>query len=186
MKIIVGVDYSMASPAICVHSDECTKPFSFHNCRFFFLTSRKRHLFPNQYFFGSSHEEYSCSEERYNRLSDWAIDKINPAAKIFLEGYAFGAKGQIFNIGENTHSLKHKIWKLKNYIPNSYVTFAPGIIKKFATGKGNANKILMYDAFIAETSINLSNLFGVKPGASPISDIVDAYYICKLGYNQSN
>ena len=59
--------------------------------------------------------------------------------------------------------------------------FAPSEIKKFATGKGNANKMLMYEAFVEETGDDLANLFEIDDysGQSPVSDIVDSYYIAK-------
>ena len=59
--------------------------------------------------------------------------------------------------------------------------FAPSTIKKFATGKGNANKELMYEAFVEETGDDLAKLFEFDPykGQSPVSDIIDSYYIAK-------
>ena len=59
---------------------------------------------------------------------------------------------------------------------------APTAIKKFATGKGNANKELMYESFLKETSRNLQEELVVKSEkiGNPTSDIVDSYYICKI------
>jgi hypothetical protein len=60
---------------------------------------------------------------------------------------------------------------------------APSAIKKFATGKGNAKKEDMYASFVEETGVDLSIILdqSVDPKVnSPISDIVDAYYIAKL------
>lgn len=183
MKSVVGIDYSMSCPAICVHRACPGSPFSFSNCHFYFITDRKRCLVSDKFFSGYSHDEYLCQEQRFNNLAAWAVHKIDSDAEIFLEGYAFGAKGQVFHIGENTHALKDKIWHLKGFSPKSYTTFTPGVIKKFATGKGNADKVMMHDAFVSETAIQIHTHFGVKPGASPISDIIDAYYICKYGHN---
>ena len=50
------------------------------------------------------------------------------------------------SIAENTGLLKHKLYKIK--VPTKPVP--PTVIKKYATGKGNANKELMYEAFCAE------------------------------------
>ena len=70
--------------------------------------------------------------------------------------------------------------KLQRVAPTVSV-FAPSEIKKFATGKGNANKMLMYEAFLEETGDDLALLFGIDTynGESPVSDIVDSYYIAK-------
>ena len=59
--------------------------------------------------------------------------------------------------------------------------------KKFATGKGNANKVLMYEAFIEETGDDLAKLFEFDPytGQSPVSDIIDSYYIAKYSVTNS-
>ncbi len=71
----------------------------------------------------------------------------------------------------------------KNKLP--FTTFPPTVIKKYATGKGNANKDLMYDSFIGEllTPPNLKDLITPKSKKiiSPVSDIVDSYFIAKCG-----
>ena len=90
------------------------------------------------------------------------------------------AKGQVFNIGENTGILKYK---LRERVAPKMSIFAPSEIKKFATGKGNANKMLMYEAFTEETGDDLSLIFGPwdqgYKGQSPVSDIIDSYYRAK-------
>ena len=74
--------------------------------------------------------------------------------QIALEGYAYGAQGRIFHIAENTGVLKYKIYQQS--IP--LTIFTPSEIKKFATGKGNADKEKMYDSFISETNILLKSI----------------------------
>ena len=69
-------------------------------------------------------------------------------------------------------------YKLKIECGWDYTLIAPSVIKKFATDKGNANKELMLGAFQEDTGVNLEVLLdsSVK---SPITDIADAYFICK-------
>ena len=57
----------------------------------------------------------------------------------------------------------------------------PTTIKKFATGKGNADKTMMHKSFIEETGIDLKTTItpDKKEVDNPVSDIVDSYYICK-------
>ena len=62
-----------------------------------------------------------------------------------------------------------------------YETIVPSVVKKFASGKGNADKQLMYDSFKKETNINLMNLFEQEKLNNPVTDIVDSYYIAKVG-----
>ena len=51
----------------------------------------------------------------------------------------------------------------------------------FATGKGNASKDLMYESFLQDTGVPLSQFMKMDSEKikSPLSDIVDAFYICK-------
>ena len=60
------------------------------------------------------------------------------------------------------------------------------VIKKYATGKGNANKEVMYEAFNAEllTPPDLKTILKPKSTklTSPVTDIVDAYFIAKWGW----
>ena len=60
------------------------------------------------------------------------------------------------------------------------------MIKKFATGKGNADKDMMYDSFYKETKMNLKKIFDTEKVGNPVSDIVDSYYIQKIGYENSS
>ena len=63
-----------------------------------------------------------------------------------------------------------------------YETVVPSVVKKGATGKGNADKDKMYEAFVKETKIDLKKIFDTDKVGNPISDIVDSYYIQKVGY----
>jgi Holliday junction resolvasome RuvABC endonuclease subunit len=62
-------------------------------------------------------------------------------------------------------------------------TVVPSVVKKGATGKGNADKDKMYEAFVKDTKIDLKKLFDTEKVGNPISDIVDSYYIQKVGYD---
>jgi len=97
-----------------------------------------------------------------------------------LEDYAFNAQGRVFHIAENTGILKYKCYQ--NSIPLEVVS--PSHVKKIATGKGNADKTQMYQAFVNETSIPLKDIISPnkKDIGNPVSDIVDSYYICKALY----
>jgi hypothetical protein len=61
----------------------------------------------------------------------------------------------------------------------------PTVVKKFASGKGNADKDRMYEAFVKETGAELMKEISPdsKKVASPVSDIVDSYFICKYAYS---
>ena len=59
-------------------------------------------------------------------------------------------------------------------------TIAPTVIKKFATGKGNAKKDMMLSNFITSTGCDVRQVLDYA-GDNPISDIVDSYFICEYG-----
>lgn len=183
--MIIGIDYSMTSPAICI----CCNEFKYENCKFMYVTSKKTLAGKlTDSIVGYGMYDWEDNTDRFNKLARHTMDFIAlqqllcPEEKlnVGIEGYAFGAKGQVFNIGENTGVLKHFLSR-EDVQPAIH---APSAIKKFATGKGNANKELMYEAFLAETGDNLMSKFGIKKDAKkipgPITDIVDAYYIAKL------
>ncbi len=88
------------------------------------------------------------------------------------ENYAYAATGRVFNIGENTGILKYKLFQ--NHM--MFDTVVPGTVKKFATGKGNAKKDQMRDAFVEDTGIELGKI-------KQWSDIADSYWIAKWFYS---
>lgn len=176
--IVVGIDYSMSSPSICVHKG---KTWSFDNCTFHFLTTKKKYTLKTQNFHGEHHDSFLTQEERFSNIASWAKSKVPIGAKVGIEGYAYASKGVVFDIGENTGLLKHFLWKEKT----QFSVYSPPTIKKFATGKGNANKIAMNEAFVKEVDLHLDSHFGCRVGDSPISDIVDSYYIAKYTFHES-
>jgi len=190
----IGIDYSLSSPGICVNTSE--EEFRYEDCKFYYLTNTKKYegTFKEKMAFGTSaveyigapHRPYNSEPERYNNIANWAIDiiKLYGDAKtginrikptIQIEDYSFGSTGRVFHIAENLGLLKYK---LKIECGWDYTLLAPSVIKKFATDKGNANKEMMLHAFQEDTGVNLGELFdsSVK---SPITDVADAYFICK-------
>ncbi len=194
--VIVGIDYSMSCPALTIHLGE---KWSFDNCKFCFLTHKKKYLdssLPNiligqyhssQKFYIDRFEDYLSEEDRFYRLArqthefftNWA-NIANSA--VFIEGYSFGSKGKVFEIGEACGALKSRIWEA-GY---EYQTVPPTVVKKFASGKGNAKKDMMHESFLKETQFDISEYFGCGIGKSPGSDIVDSYYIAKYGFYLKN
>lgn len=179
---IVGVDYSMTSPSLCVFSG--TK-FEYNKCKFFYLTDKKKLEVKNKIMEGTLFDEYRNQQERFDFISRWALNIINRHSPsiVFMEDYSFASTGRVFNIAENAGLLKHKMWTSNQ----PFYTIPPTVIKKFATGKGNSNKEAMEKSFKEETSIDVKQLLGLTPSQwNPSSDIIDSYYICKYGYEQTH
>ena len=189
----IGIDYSLSSPGVCVNTSE--EEFQYEDCKFYYLTNTKKYnaTFKEKMAFGTSaveyvgtpHKPYSSEPERYNNIANWVINIIkaqyppNHVSKkcpiIQIEDYSYGSTGRVFHIAENLGLLKYK---LKIECGWDYTLLAPSVIKKFATDKGNANKDLMLDAFEKDTGTNLAQVFDTT-SKSPVSDVADAYFICK-------
>lgn len=178
-KTIIGIDYSLTSPAVCVNIDGDA------GLMFYYLTSKKKYTgMMSEEIVGYEHKEWKDPIQRFKYISDFALDIISPLLnpKIFIEGYSYGSKGQgLFQIAENCGILKYRLQEKS--LP--YETVVPSVVKKGATGKGNADKDMMYNAFVAETNIDLKSIFETEKVGNPISDIADSYYIQKVGYENS-
>ena len=184
-QTIVGIDYSLNSPAICIAGDD----FDFDKCSFHFLTSKKKHIGKfGKNIFGYEIKDYKTPIERFTNISTWALDIIHKhkddTAKVFIEGYSFGSKGQaVFQIAENCGILKYRLQMSPSIL---YDTIVPSVVKKYASGKGNADKQLMYDSFKNHTKQDLLKMFDMGKLNNPVTDIVDSYYIAKVGYENSS
>ena len=178
---IVGIDYSMSCPCSCVFVGG--KEFDISNCQFLFLSDTKKYHQTFSNIKGIPVPEFSSNEERYDKISDIFLNvmKSSNVTTFSIEGYAYGGSGVVFHIAENTGLLKHKVYK-EGIDINIY---PPSRIKKFATGSGRADKSQMYESFLKETGLDLRKLLNYEKTKieSPISDIVDSYYICKYQHS---
>ena len=175
-KTIIGIDYSLTSPAVCVNDG---------SLKYFYLTSKKKWTGRiSEDIIGYEHKEWTDPIERFKYISDFALDIISPLLnpQIYIEGYSYGSKGQgLFQIAENCGILKYRLQE--EQLP--YATVVPSVVKKGATGKGNADKEMMYEAFVKETKLDLKKIFDTEKVGNPISDIADSYFIQKVGYENS-
>ena len=174
-RTIVGIDYSLTSPAVCVIEND--------KLNFYYLTNKKKYIGQmSKNIIGYEHEEYDDPIERFTHISNFVLDILSKikSPQIFIEGYSFGSKGQgLFQIAENCGILKYRI--LSEY-KLAYETCVPTVVKKFATGKGNADKDMVYEAFVKETGIDLKKIFDTEKVGNPVSDVADSYFIAKCGY----
>jgi len=183
---IAGIDYSLTSPAICVWKSTDDRLFNFDDCALYYLEIPKRrgptpHGILNIH--ADPYPEWETEEERHELLSKWTMSIVT-GCEVFIEGYAFATSGtsHVRSIAENTGLLKHKMYKVKQ----SFTSVPPTVIKKYATGKGNANKEGMYEAFVDELLTPTDLKERLTPKATkvknPVSDLVDSYFICKYGW----
>ena len=168
----VGIDYSLTSPAVCINDGKL---------KFYYLTTKKKWLGKqSDNIIGYEHKEWTDPIQRFKQISDFALDIINSTynPKVYIENYSYGSKGRaLFQIAENTGLLKYRLMEEK--IP--YEVVVPSVVKKGATGKGNADKEKMYEAFVKETKLDLKKIFDTEKVGNPISDIADSYFVMRVG-----
>lgn len=178
--IIAGIDYSMSSPSMCIYDTE--KPFTFENCSIYYSNAKKKYVINVKNLHGTVLPEINHDEpmHRYDAICKIFAKALldNKVEYVCIEGYALGSHaGLVFNIAENTSLLKHFMWKSGI----KYINPSPSTVKKFFTGKGNADKIKVVETFINETKVNLQDVFGTKTiEAAPINDICDSFAMCKF------
>ena len=183
----IGIDYSLNSPALCIASGD----MSFKNCKFHYLSSKKKYIGQFNNITGTEYPEWSDPIERFTTISKWVylslrsygdMELFNGKTVVHIEGYSYGSKGQaIFQIAENCGILKYSLQEKRI----GYDIIVPSIVKKFATDKGNANKELMYEYFCKDTKTDLMKTFDMQTLSNPITDIVDSYYIARCGYESA-
>ena len=185
---IVGIDYSMTCPCICVFESD-VPDFDINKCTFHFTTDTNIESPDKSKYKHYSIKEYSSNEERFFELTQWSIgcilgeDNILPCHTM-IEGYAMGGKGKVFHIGENTGYLKIELWRRGI----KFDIVEPTVVKKYATGKGNSTKDIMHEEFVNRYGINLFEMFTKnsrrKKLGSPEGDIVDSAFICSYACNK--
>jgi crossover junction endodeoxyribonuclease RuvC len=110
--------------------------------------------------------------ERLQAIRDEVVKHALHSDIILVEGYAFGARGNaMFSIGELGGVIRLALYELSK----PYIEIAPTQLKKFATGKGNANK----DEVIA-AAIRKFNFQGTD------NNEADAYVLNRIGNSHYN
>lgn len=163
----------MTSPCLAIWRD--------NRYKFHFLTPTKKmptHFNQdNMTFIGRYNDfEYIDNIDRFDQITSWCLSIIdeNNVGNVILEDYSYASTGKVFQIGENFGLLKYKLRCSK--IP--YKTVPPTVLKKFATGKGNASKLDLQTQFIRDTGVHIKRLLDMTESQwNPSSDIVDSYYL---------
>ena len=178
MTKFIGIDYSYTSPAICILGDD------FKNSFFYFANQNKKLCYNALNYEGTLlDKDHADNVDRYEKIALWAVSKIQQhwvdGSRIYLEGYAFGARGGLlFNIAENAGLLKYHIKKQFGIHPE---IVAPTAVKKDFTGKGNANKEGMVKNLLDKEGVCILQWMQMNKLGSPAHDVVDSYAIASYG-----
>jgi Holliday junction resolvasome RuvABC endonuclease subunit len=180
---IIGIDYSINSPAVCFFEGET---FSFEKCRFRFIAQKKNQIIHTNQFHGIEllSKDFSNPLLRYETMFKNVLDDITPDYEMMVEDYSFGSVGRsILSMVENSTIMRYNLFRRGLTIN----LVSPKTIKKYATGSGNADKSMMYDAFLKETNFDLNLLLSTEglKNNKPVDDIVDSYFICKYKFEST-
>ena len=175
---IVGLDLSPKSPGCFKYKlNDDMEPVEFDYMGF---TDVKKNEQEKIHFY---HKDKTFNN--YIDREEWMLKRIEAFCYnvdyVAIEDYAFNATGRVFHIAEFAGLVKYKLYKMNKKIR----LYDPGTIKLFASGKGNGDKIRMYDSY-KDTNDNYQFDINTLPevrqssGKSPTSDLIDAYFACNL------
>lgn len=178
--LIVGIDWSITSPALTIFDTESNRPIAFYAMR-----NRKRLVSSDDIItLFEPITEYENDIERFDKMANLYIDVIKEykIKNVFLEGFAYRAMGNTYSIGESTAMVKYYLWKAGINLE----IFQPSAIKKDFTDKGNASKTLMWDTYSSrEEYIDFIRILNLERRGdkipSPVDDIVDSLAIAEMG-----
>lgn len=102
---------------------------------------------------------------------DWLRSAVSDMARsadlVLIEDFSFGSKGRaVYQIGGLQFMVRHYLWK--SGIP--YCLVAPSQLKKFATGKGNADKSIVIREVFARWGVSIDD-----------DNAADAYVLAMIG-----
>ena len=89
-KTIIGIDYSLNSPAVCISTNGGT---AFSDCYFYYLTSKKKYIGKMlENVIGYEHKEWKSHIERFSNLSGWVLHILDTLHKkqIHYHGFTIG------------------------------------------------------------------------------------------------
>ena len=187
--IIIGIDFSITSPAVTILTPERTEIWSVLKNK---EASKIENIESPKFYQLCGPNEISASEwgDSYVKREMCIANKISTAIQetcaewldygfpnifIAIEGYSFGSKHTFAHkIGEATGCL---IAALFYELPSSVKFFRPSPpeVKKSVGAKQKDGKQGVYDAFSERFNVNLMEVMEKKKLAGPITDICDSW-----------
>jgi Holliday junction resolvasome RuvABC endonuclease subunit len=177
---IAGIDWSITCPAMCIGDGEQFVINTF---------TKKKGVTGEGNIRLDKVPEFKDNQERFNDLATqfWYECVKHGVKTVFIEDYAFAGNGRITDIAESVGVLKHMLWQQGI----SIIPVSPSANKLAASGKGNAKKHEMVEAFKkVHPEIDLEKITkaNITPSSvpSPIQDIVDAFFLYQYGISKLN
>jgi len=94
------------------------------------------------------------------------IEDIDEKTVVFIEGYSFGSIGRKEFIAELGGTIRLMLYEQEI----EFIDVPPTVLKKYITGKGNADKVAM--------AIAVQKQYGID---FPTTDQTDAFALCQVG-----
>lgn len=188
--IIWGVDNSINGTGLCILT--LSDNMQVDNIKLHGFDKRMKYSDGTEIVFSDGNVSVSNLSSSYSRLpyhhkpvyiKNLFCDSYGTPDYVFFEDYAISNGKQSNNltsVAEFCGGLKECFYN--DCIP--YITYTPGQIKLFATNNGNADKVMMGDAFSSALElkyVNSDKYFRLKKYESPRADMVDAFWIAVLG-----
>lgn len=161
MKFIIGIDQSITSTGVCIIG----KDFDY-GPKFVRITSEKNSTDPM--------DPYVRVKSICNALAD--IIDFHSCEDVAIEGLAYSASGDATRL---LAGLQFCIMSMLIDKGCSVIIVPPTELKKFASGKGNANKDVMVDSLPDDIKMEL---LSIKKSDGRY-DLTDAYFLANFYKN---
>lgn len=199
-RITVAIDLSITSPGIAIHGINNSILLITHSEHLKHHISKCNNVIDIR-LLANTRTHTHTKETYFNRIkynAEMVVGIINDMIKdekdvhFYIEGYSFSARGMVFDIAELTGIVKYLLEQQYSTVVN---IAEPSVIKKFATGKGNANKQQMRDAIknVPDVFQLYQQITPIIQGRSkkdltsesPLADLTDAYYLLQYALSRS-
>jgi len=189
MMKIAGIDPSIDSTGKCIMTlDEI---YNIEKVEFYGYNSVKKRCFKGNnvevFHVGSKYKKMNMCD-RQNIAYDFLKTDMFGVSYVAFEGYAYGKKitRSLVQLGEFIGGLK------KMYYDQGMglLIYAPRMVKRFATGDGNAEKVTMCQMFMKEFPNFYPEDFKKLPKyVDPHADMCDAFWVaetlrCQIVYEK--
>ena len=115
-----------------------------------------------------AHKSFTQWFDRVDDITKQVMLYVDEGSIVFVEGYAFGATGQVFNIAELSGYIKYQLYRGNC---TAVIQVPPTSLKKFITGKGNAKKELILKEVYKTYGVDFED-----------NNEADAYALARMAY----
>lgn len=146
----VGVDISLTGTGLCTLND-------------------KGEVVKSTCIMTKAHDCFHALYKRIDYITNAVTDFVGDAGLVFVEGYAYGACGQVFSIAELSGFIKHKL-----YATTTVLQIPPTVLKKYITGTGMSKKELVLKEIYKRYKVDFYD-----------NNEADAFGLARCGYEIS-